>query len=822
MQIKKRLQINVAVSVLVALVICLVLLLSLYRLNKANNSAKISDEIVSSVLERVTFRNDYIRNNTARAKEQWFIKHAQIGGLLKAASENFQGAEDRANITALLEDHESIGNIFRAIASNREKRGLHPSSADLSREVEDRLLSQLNMRVYEVVLHSRKLLESSREARDSALRLAGSGIISVLLILIVAALFNSRAMGRAITDRVQRLREGATVIGAGNLDHRIDVKGDDEFADLSNAFNAMAAKLRLSYRDLESEIDLRKRAEKALLVSRRDLDRAQEVGQIGSWRLDVRRNVLTWSDENHRIFGVTKGTPMTYETFLGIVHPDDRQFVDAQWKAGLAGAHYDIEHRLVVDGKVKWVREKAYLEFDEAGELLGGFGTTQDITELKQAQEMLIALNKDLENRIFQRTRFYSVLAAVNAAIVRQHDQQTLFNEVCRIIVEIGGFKLAWVGLVDPATREVRPAASSGATGYLKGIRIIASDVPEGRGPTGTAIVEGRHSTNLDFEKEEKMKLWRERAREHGIRSSSAFPLRTGDQVIGALTIYSDQPRFFTVDEVALLLSLSENLSFAIAAFEVEKKRLAAVNALKTLNEDLELRVARRTAELEFSNRELEAFIYSVSHDLRAPLRHISGFSRIIAEDYADKFDEQGKDHLARIHNGAERMAQLIDDLLRLSRISRQDMAREEVDMSAMTAALVAEFREADPDRNREVTIKQQISASADRRLIKLALQNLIDNAWKFTSKTQDARIEFDAFEQEGTIVYRLRDNGVGFDPAYAGKMFLPFHRLHTESEFEGSGIGLTIVERVIHRHGGRIWAEGEPGKGATIYFTLD
>jgi PAS domain S-box-containing protein len=573
------------------------------------------------------------------------------------------------------------------------------------------------------------------------------------------------------------------------------------------------------------DITAHKRGEEALRASEERLTLAQEAAKIGTWEWNLETNENTWSKETWTLYGLDpRGAEPSYETWKNTIHPDDREKTEQTVReAARTGNAFETEWRVRHSGRtIRWLMSRGHPISDTAGAVVKYIGIVMDISERKQAQEMLITLNKDLENRVFQRTRFYSVLASVNIAIVRQHDQHALFNEVCRIIVETGGFKLAWVGLVDPATREVRPAASCGAVAYLDGIRIIASDIPEGRGPTGMAIIEGRHITNLDFEKDEKMKPWRERARTHGIRSSSAFPLRAGNQVVGALTIYSEQPRFFNVDEVALLLSLSENLSFAIAAFEVEKDRRAAVDALKALNEDLELRVARRTAELEFSNKELEAFIYSISHDLRAPLRHISGFTRIIAEDYADKFDEQGKEHLARIHNGAERMAHLIEDLLRLSRISRQDMERENVDMSAMATALVAEFREADPDSNREVVIKEQISAAADRRLIKLALQNLIDNAWKFTSKTQNARIEFDAFQQEEKTVYRFRDNGVGFDSAYSDKMFLPFHRLHTESEFEGSGIGLAIVERVIQRHGGRIWAEGEPGKGAAIYFTLN
>jgi len=199
----------------------------------------------------------------------------------------------------------------------------------------------------------------------------------------------------------------------------------------------------------------------------------------------------------------------------------------------------------------------------------------------------------------------------------------------------------------------------------------------------------------------------------------------------------------------------------------------------------------------------------------------MSGFTRILVEDYAKKLDKQGMDYLFRIHRGSEKMTHLIDDLLRLSRISRQEMERTEVDLSLMAASTISDLREANPKRGLNVNIMENLKAFADRRLIEIVLLNLLENAWKFTSKTENARIEFGAVEQDGKIVYCVKDNGAGFDPDYADKLFRPFHRLHSESEFEGTGVGLTIVDRIIHRHGGRVWAEGEPGKGATVYFTL-
>jgi signal transduction histidine kinase len=243
---------------------------------------------------------------------------------------------------------------------------------------------------------------------------------------------------------------------------------------------------------------------------------------------------------------------------------------------------------------------------------------------------------------------------------------------------------------------------------------------------------------------------------------------------------------------------------------------------IAALNETLELRVRERTAALEAANKELESFCYSVSHDLRAPLRSIDGFSIALLEDYADQLDEEGRDNLQRIRANSQRMGQLIDDLLLLSRLTRQEMVSEQVDLSAMAERLVADLRERHPGRAIDVVVQPGLAADGDPRLLEVALGNLISNAWKFTSKRPEARVEIGAGGAGGPIVYHVRDNGAGFDMAYADKLFGAFQRLHAASEFEGTGVGLATVQRVVRRHGGRVWAEGAVDRGATFYFTLE
>lgn len=231
--------------------------------------------------------------------------------------------------------------------------------------------------------------------------------------------------------------------------------------------------------------------------------------------------------------------------------------------------------------------------------------------------------------------------------------------------------------------------------------------------------------------------------------------------------------------------------------------------------------VRRYTAQLEAANAELDAFAYSVSHDLRAPLRSIDGFSQAVLEDYADRLDPQGVDYLQRVRAAARRMAVLIDDLLNLSRVTRSRMTIAMVDMSALAAELAAELATADPARRVEVVIASGLVARADPGLMRVALQNLLSNAWKFTGRRADARIEVGTTGANGERAYYVRDNGAGFDMAYAANLFGAFQRLHGMAEFPGTGVGLATVQRIIHRHGGRVWAEAAPGRGATFYFTL-
>jgi PAS domain S-box-containing protein len=256
----------------------------------------------------------------------------------------------------------------------------------------------------------------------------------------------------------------------------------------------------------------------------------------------------------------------------------------------------------------------------------------------------------------------------------------------------------------------------------------------------------------------------------------------------------------------------------AVAVFSDITVRKHAEQEIRSLNAELEQRVIDRTKKLEVANKELESFSYSVSHDLRAPLRSIDGFSRILEEDHSDKLDEEGRQTLKTIRVSAHRMSELIEDMLRLSRVSLTELRRGPVDLSALAREVGEELRKNEPQRSVELVIQPGLIAQADGHLMRIVLENLLSNAWKFTGRQASPRIEFGRDRDEA---YFIRDNGAGFDTQFANKLFQAFQRLHTQSEFPGTGVGLATVYRVIQRHGGRMWAESERGRGAAFFFTL-
>lgn len=291
---------------------------------------------------------------------------------------------------------------------------------------------------------------------------------------------------------------------------------------------------------------------------------------------------------------------------------------------------------------------------------------------------------------------------------------------------------------------------------------------------------------------------------------------------IGALTLaarkvleqqdYSVRAPAGSQDEIGLLIRTFNEMLSKIQQDE---------RSLRQAHDELEQRVQERTAQLTVANQELETFSYSVSHDLRSPLRAIDGFSLALQEDSQDRLNDEEKGHLKRIRAATQRMAELIDDLLKLARVTRSEMIRKEVDLSALVEKVANELKSANPDRSVEWRIAPGLEASGDPELLRVAFENLLGNAWKFTGKRPQATIEFGQTAARGKNAFFIRDNGAGFNMAYASKLFGAFQRLHDNKEYPGTGVGLATVQRIVHRHGGEIWADSEVDRGATFYFTL-
>ena len=501
------------------------------------------------------------------------------------------------------------------------------------------------------------------------------------------------------------------------------------------------------------------------------------------------------------------------EGWLSSLHPGDRR----RWRKHFAGARargarFSVEYRLrAADGRYRWMLDQALPRFARDGALQGYVGSSVDIHDRVVADQR----HRRLAN-------LYAALSNANEAIVRATNAQDLYQRTCDIVARYAAFRVAWIAMLEDDRRWMSVVAAHGdavEVGHRLPVRPDAgADLVDS--PALAAIEEGRYCVRNDGWEEDGAAT----AIEPGApppRSVAAFPLFRHGNVAGVFVVEVGLADFFDAQMTQLLVALAANLSFALDSFTVEAERNAAETALRQLNVTLEEKVGQRTAALAAANNELEAFSYSVSHDLRAPLRSIAGFADLLEERVQHQLDPEALDYLQRVKRAAARMGGLIDDLLNLSRVARRDLTRRRVDLTRLAETTIVDLRDAEPGRDVVAVVEPGLEADADAGLMQILLANLIGNAWKFTRDRAPARIEVGCERADGHRVYFVRDNGVGFAMEHAERIFAPFARLYTEREFKGTGIGLAIVLRIVRRHSGRIWAEADEGRGATFRFTL-
>jgi len=470
---------------------------------------------------------------------------------------------------------------------------------------------------------------------------------------------------------------------------------------------------------------------------------------------------------------------------------------------------YETEYRMRRnDGVYRHMAVRGVPVLNPDGGVREWTGTCTDISERKQAEQELRRLNRALK-----------ALGRCGEAIVRATDEVALLQKVCDIIVQVAGYPLAWVGYAeDDRDKSVTPVAVGGfGAAYVRNARITWDDSERGRGPTGTALRTGQPCYVGDIIEDPRFTPWRENAVRHGYASSLAVPLKDGGRTFGALNLYAPEPNAFDAEEQKLMWELADSVSHGILALRMRAERDEAARDLRQLNDTLEGKVAERTAQLTASTQEMESFTYSVSHDLRAPLRHIDGFSKVLLEQYGPVLDESGRHYLERVRHGTQSMGRLVDDLLNLSRIGRTSLRLENVDLASVVRELIEGLRPEAGERAIEWRVTALPVVACDANLIRQVIFNLLANAMKFTRGRSPAIIEVGS---NGTEVF-VRDNGVGFDPQYADKLFGVFQRLHRSEEFEGTGVGLATVKRIVQMHGGEVRAEASPDRGATFYVTL-